>query len=300
MGVFCSSYSLPQFPVLISTVSAFLALNFNFFRLSYSAIHCMVAGLQFHARLHDHSFPSLFSNSHISLLLRGFKRSSSPTPDKRLPITLNLLHSLVIMLRNGVFSLYLDRLFEAVILLAFYGFLRVGEFTTKSALFNASRDICISDLLFIHNGYKLFLKHSKSDRKLKGCHVSVARIFGRFCPHASMLRFLSVRKRTHNLAPLFLLPNGLPLYQSYFTLHFQTLIIKCGLPPDRYSSHSLRIGAATTAAASGVPSHTVKSMGRWTSSAYSGYIRLGASSVLDAQRSMASPIPVRAFYWWLL
>ena len=114
-----------------------------------------------------------------------------------------------------------------------------------------------------------------------------------------MLRFLSVRKRTPIHAPLFLLPNGLHLYQNLFTLHLQTLIIKCGLPPDRFSSHSMRIGAATTAATSGIPTHTVKSMGRWSSSAYASYVRPAPSSILDAQRSMASTSSVHCIYWWL-
>ena len=160
--------------MLITTVSEFLTFNFNVNNLSCSSIHSLAAGIQFHARLHDATFPSLFSNSHINLLLKGFQKSSTPTPDKRLPITLNILHSIIIILRNGAFNPYLDRLLEAVLLLAFYGFLRVSEFTTKTSTFDATRDICFSDLSFIHNGYKMFLKHSKTDRQLKGCFISVA------------------------------------------------------------------------------------------------------------------------------
>ena len=39
------------------------------------------------------------------------------------------------------------------------------------------------------------------------------------------------------------------------------------------STHSLQIGAATTAAAAGIPTHTIKQLGRWRSSAYRSYIR---------------------------
>ena len=251
-------------------------------------MNSLVAGIQFHARLHSPGFPSLFSNHHIKLLLKGFQRSSPTAPDKRLPITLTILHNLIAELRKGSFSPYLDSLLEAVLLLAFYGFLRVGEFTTKSVSFNPDRDVCFSDLSFFSDGFKLSLKHSKSDRGLKGCVISVAKITGDFCPFSAMLRYLSVRSRTSSSSPLFILPNGLPLYQRAFTTHLNTLIKKCGLPPDRYSSHSLRIGAATTAAQKGIPPLMLKSMGRWSSSAFSTYVRPNESSVLGAQMTMAS------------
>ena len=39
-----------------------------------------------------------------------------------------------------------------------------------------------------------------------------------------------------------------------------------------YASHSFRIGAATTAAAAGLPVWLIMKLGRWTSNAYASYI----------------------------
>ena len=46
-----------------------------------------------------------------------------------------------------------------------------------------------------------------------------------------------------------------------------------GLPRGKYSSHSLRIGGATTAIMYGASEAQLKIMGRWKSDAFKKYIR---------------------------
>ena len=47
-----------------------------------------------------------------------------------------------------------------------------------------------------------------------------------------------------------------------------------GFKPEDYAGHSFRIGAATMAAACGVPVDTIKTLGRWKTQAYQLYVRL--------------------------
>ena len=50
-------------------------------------------------------------------------------------------------------------------------------------------------------------------------------------------------------------------------------ILKGAGVPGNYSSHSYRIGAATSAALAGVPDRVIKVLGRWFSDCYVRYIR---------------------------
>ncbi|KAK2863779.1 hypothetical protein Q7C36_002933 [Tachysurus vachellii] len=87
-------------------------------------------------------------------------------------------------------------------------------------------------------------------------------------------------------APLFTMEEGKPMSRSWFASRFRLLCQYCGLPPEGYSAHSLRIGAATTAASSTSVS-TLKTMGRWSSAAYERYLRPDTRAILEAQKAMS-------------
>ena len=68
---------------------------------------------------------------------------------------------------------------------------------------------------------------------------------------------------------------GVQCRQIFITIPdkvLRLLLQQAGLNRSEYSSHSFRIGAATTAAAAGIPSWMIKSLGRCASNAYLSYI----------------------------
>ncbi len=71
---------------------------------------------------------------------------------------------------------------------------------------------------------------------------------------------------------------GRPVSYQWYNKVFQSLVSVANLDPG-LRPHSARIGAATHAAAQGVPEDRIKCMGRWISSAYGLYIRLPTISL---------------------
>ena len=54
------------------------------------------------------------------------------------------------------------------------------------------------------------------------------------------------------------------------------------------STHSFRIGAATTAAAAGYPKWAIQALGRWSSDCYRIYIRLSEATINTLSKSLAN------------
>ena len=176
---------------------------FETLKLQPSSIKALVAGVQFHLRCVDPSAGSLLGSPVVHLLMNGLRKQRPEKRDKRLPITLPILHKLVSALRLGCFGVYVNALLETVFLTAFYGFLRCGECTTRCAAFDPSRDLTMSDLIMGSGVFTIVLKHSKTDTTCKGTPIVIGQTNCAFCPFSSMCRYRSCRPRATPDEPLF-------------------------------------------------------------------------------------------------
>ena len=211
----------------------------------------------------------------LTYVLWGVKRSAPTHPDKRLPITPEILK----VLRRHWSSApipYENHLLWAACCLGLFGFLRIAEFTAISSSDPAPNIVSISDI-YRADGYppgfiRIYLRQSKTYPFGNGVQIYLGRTDNAICPVAALLSFIAVRP-PHLSGPLLRFPNGSTLTRAILVTQVKRALTASGIDSSRYSGHSFRIGAATTAAAAGIPDHQIKMLGRWESSAFTLYVR---------------------------
>ena len=96
------------------------------------------------------------------------------------------------------------------------------------------------------------------------------------CPLCSMVEYFNVRYRQSQFdanSSLFVFSNGSAVTKHHLNSVIKMLARALGLEPADYSAHSIRSGAATTAAQCGFSDWEIMRVGGWRSDAYKVYIR---------------------------
>ena len=198
---------------------------------------------------------------------------------KKLPITPSIFQKMAsVKGSKGLAPIQADwDMLWAAMCVAFFGFLRAGEFTVPSqGAYDPSCHLNMSDVAANHTKapsvIHIRIKVSKTDPFRKGTTVVLHRTDKWLCPVEALLRYL--RRRGMQPGPLFVTSEGHPLTRSKFIGLVRLVLRLSGINDKHYTGHSFRVGAATTAAAAGVADSMIKAMGRWTSMAFLVYIRL--------------------------
>ena len=226
----------------------------------------------------------------LKKILRGILRYQGCSRISRQPVTPRVLLAI-----RPVLESWLDvrdfSMIWAAFTLAFFAFLRCSEFTYPgarnfSSQFNLTTDcVTFSPSLACPQHMLLKLKSSKTDSFRQGQSLVVARCSSLLCPVSAMQRyFLLAQPRP---GPLFYFQSGRLLTRSSVTHLLQDSARCAGLPYESLKGHSFRIGAASAAAAAGLPDWLIKVLGRWSSDCYQLYIRTPETVLL-------SPIPKMA------
>lgn len=135
---------------------------------------------------------------------------------------------------------------------------------------------------------RLRLRKAKTDPFGRGVEIFLGVSGSRVCPVAALLTYLAVRPLGDG--HLFVWEDGRPLTRTAFVTRLRRGLQSAGLDVGRYSGHSLRIGASTTAAAAGVPDHLIKILGRWQSEAYQLYVRTRRDALLGVARLIGDTV----------
>ena len=128
----------------------------------------------------------------------------------------------------------------------------------------------------------LHVKASKTDPFRQGTSIQIFRNNSPLCAVRALTAYLQARSRTPG--PLFTWSDG-----RYLTRSGLNNILTRIKPQyiSSMSSHSFRIGAATTAAAAGYPRWLIQALGRWSSNCYRDYIRIPHSTLQNVSISLS-------------
>jgi len=258
------------FPVSISDLSLFIAF-LDRKGLAPSTIATYTSAIGYQHKLFG--LPDPTSAFVIQKLLQS-TRYDRVTLDSRLPITIPLLIRLCHATTFTIFNLHQRLLFQCMMCVAFWVFLRIGEITGPG-----DKVIQLSDLSFTlqegnaFSAAELVLRWYKHNRCGSPSHVQLSAYNDtRICPVRSLLLYL--QQRVPKQGPLFMFSDGVTVSRTWFDNQLNKAVNFCGVDPTRYKGHSFRIGAATWAAAQGWSDAQIRHQGRWRSDAFRKYIRL--------------------------
>lgn len=244
----------------------------------------IVAAIRFHHIKLLGRAPS-YDHAVIQQLTKGISNAAlleaTPRP-RRVALSPLDVAAILEVLPRIVRDLYEFRLYRAAFLLAFGGFLRVSEYTAASSVSEGDRCLKLTSLELTPTTATIMLSRTKTS--IRPVLVTVQASSGPLCPVAALNSYLALRGNQDG--PLFRFADGRFLSAKTVNSVLKLAALRAGLDPATVSSHCFRIGAATSAAAAGVPSPVVQAFGRWSSGAFHGYIRPNVHSLKSVSLSL--------------
>ena len=175
--------------------------------------------------------------------------------------------------------------------LAFFAFLRCSELTYSGVhKFRLQFDLSTDCIMFHHSlacaqPITVYLKSSKTDIAREGQSLTIARTSMPLCAVAAMQEYFLLVRPRHG--PLFYFASGRYLTRGIVSNLLRDSARVAGLPYQSLKGHSFRIGAASVAAAAGLPDWLIKVLGRWSSDCYQLSIRTPQSTLESVAPRMA-------------
>ena len=260
--------SLPVSTEIIPHFVAYLSLSGK----SFSTARTYLAAISAKHKINNMQDPT--NSFLVKKLMLGFSHSA-PSKDARFPITFTRLKQLIPCLDLICNDSSEALLFKTAFTLAFFGFFRVSELLgQQQSLHRGRAGIQRHNIQLSRDKVVIKLLGSKTDQQRKGQSVPLTQVGDapEVCPIRILLQYLQQRPKSEGL--LLIHRNRSPLTRYQFQAVLKKAAHFLGWPTHGYSSHSFRIGAATTASMNGLPIATIMEKGRWKSGAVKGYLRI--------------------------
>ena len=270
--LFLIEHSLPVcWPPTLLLLVQFIAHLSKFKKCSFSTIQSYLSGISFFLKLNN--LPDLTHAFVIQKMVCGLRRTR-PVKDTRMPVTLDLLKTIIRALPFVASSKYESALYNAAYNVAFFGFLRVGEIAIDGKSGIRYKVAQFSDLTLMEDKCTLTIRYSKTDQNGSAVTLSFPRSSDiNICPVQAVNNFLKQRPNVEG--PLFCHLSSEPMTKYQFRAMLRKCLHFVGIKAN-IKSHSFRIGATTLASSLNVAEGEIKQMGRWSSrgATHRRYIRL--------------------------
>ncbi|XP_068045029.1 uncharacterized protein [Anomalospiza imberbis] len=254
--VFRESMGMPAaWPIPVEQIRGFLAVESND---SSSKTLIYMAALSYLSKLTGNSDP--LEDPITYCMVTGLKRRAGILRDKYLPVTIEMLRSLLGVLESACVTHYECLLFRALFTVAFFGALRIGEMVAKHRNVLQPELLYLSDLQLMERKVLLFLPYSPVDQER---HVISLALSGEpwVCPVLALRSYLTARPRQEG--PLFVHSDFRTVTKREFLAVLRRALCLLGLSPEQYGVHSFWLGTAVTAARCGYPGEDVTRLARW-------------------------------------
>ena len=247
-------------------------------QLSHTSIKVYLSAVRYlHVTSGNHHHFNRQLTPRLQLVLNGVKREQATTKSTRVrhPITTDLMLQINTILSQQPHC-YKNIMMWAACCLAFFGFLRVSEFTipTQTA-YDPTQHLSLCDIAVDSKQspslLQVKIKQSKTDPFRQGVDLFLGKTGTRICPINAIMPYLAIRGA--QAGPLFTTRDGKHLTRQLFCSNLNTILQKMKLKTPHYNTHSFRIGAATSAKKAGISDVHIQMLGRWKSQAYLQYIR---------------------------
>lgn len=217
-----------------------------------------VAALTFLSKLTGN--PDPLEDAITCRMVVGLKRRAGILRDKYLPITIEMLRSLLGVLETVCITHYECLLFRALFTVAFFGALRIGELVAKHHNVLQPELLYLSDLQLLE---RRAVFHLPASAESQVRHVISLGLSGEpwVCPVLALRNYVTARSRQQG--PLFMHWDNETVTKREFLTVLRWALRLLGLSPEHYGVHSFWMGAAITAARCGFPGEDITRLSRW-------------------------------------
>ena len=277
---FCARYGLLPVPASAATVIYYLA------HMRRAGVGAATAKQRLAAVRHLHIRCGLDfaagADTLVRAAVRGFptRGGGGGARPARRGVTVNQLRAVKLAIGAGHLSYFVQRSLWAACSVAFYGGLRVSDYLATMP----GRGLRRSDVTFSEDDTQCVcdLRIQKNRQFGPAEPIFLPATGTSTCPVRALRLYCDLRDaRVGARGVLFLADDGQPLARRLLSGVLRDTL------GDGFSTHSLRIGLATEAAAAGVSDDTIQHLGRWRSGAYRGYIRGQRRTVSSALQRIA-------------